>query len=186
MAIKHQVPGAVLIKVGVGTAGALVDLGYSVNGVDIQEKEFIEPVKSDRYGGSGGADVDVQILGLGADISMELSDFDPEVMIRLQSRMPLNTDFNADQGKVPTPGTLMFQSGGIFRLLLQGVLDTAALAATPGIEDTLMTPRNYPFCRVSNVIGYQVGSPYCRPTLRVEAYQGLKNSDVIVWDRDAS
>lgn len=187
MGLQLNVPGAVDVKVGLGTASALVSLGYTVNGVDIQETEFVEDVKSDRYGGASGPSIDVQILGLGATIDMELVEFDPEIFAKLQSRLPLNTTISAAPGKIPTPGTLMWSNGGLFRTMLRGVLDAAAITANPSVDlDTLLTPRNYPFCRVAQAIGYNLGTRHARARIKFEAYQGLVSSDVVLWNRIAT
>lgn len=184
MGVVVNVPGATLIRLGLGSSNALVDFGYSIDGVEIEDTEFVEEVKSDRYGGSRGASIDVQQLGLGAFINMTVVEFDPELFIKLQSRMATNATISANPGRVPTPGTLLFANGGLFRTTLIGTLDAAAIAANGAIDlDTLLTPRNYPFTRVVQAIGYNLGSSHAKAKIRLEAYQGVVSSNVVVWNR---
>lgn len=184
MGVQVNVPGSVLVKVGLGSANALVDLGYTVDGVEIEENEFVEDVKSDRYGGSGGPVIDVQFLGMGAIINLNLVEFDPEVFAKMQSRLATDSTISANPGRVTTPGTLLFAGGGLFRTCLIGTKDAAAIVADGAIDlDKLLTPRNYPFSRVVQAIGYNVGTRHAKARVRIEAYQGLVSSNVVVWNR---
>lgn len=183
MTVSVHVPGSALIKTGTGSSAALESLGYTVDGVDIQEKEFVIDVKSDRYGGSQGPSIDVQLLGLGAELRMELVEIDLEVFVKLQSRLPTKSG-GQTMGVVPTPGCLTFGDGGLFRTLILGTKDAEEIAANGSIDlDTLLTPRNYPFCRVVGAVGYNLGTRHAKASLTIEAYQGLVSTDVVVWNR---
>lgn len=190
MANSVYVPGAALIRTGTGSSLALEDLGYTVDGVEITEKEFGIDVKSDRYGGSQGQNIDYQILGLGAEIKLELVEITLATFLKLQSRMPTNSTFTAAPGKVPYPGTLTFGTadgenggGGLFRTLIIGAKDAILLAATPGSEATMLTPRNYPFCRVKDAIGYNLGTRHAKASVTIEAYMGVVSGNVVCWNR---
>ena len=184
MGVQVNVPGSVQVKVGLGASNALVNLGYTTNGVDIQENEFVEDVKSDRYGGQGGPSIDVQIYGLGATIDMELVEFDPEYFYKLCSRLPTDSTISANAGRSPTPGTLTFGGGGLFRVMLYGYKDNAIVTAAPATDlKTLLTPRNYPFCRVVQAIGFNLGSRHARARVKFEAYQGTVSGNVVLWNR---
>jgi hypothetical protein len=77
------VAGPVEIWVGTGTSEALEFLGWTVNGVSIQERPFIAPVVSDEYGGSAGPPSDYQLMGVQHRISLELSKYQAGVLAKL-------------------------------------------------------------------------------------------------------
>ncbi len=77
------VAGPVEIWVGTGTSEALEFLGWTVNGVSIQERPFVTPIVSDEYGGSGGPPADYQLMGMQHRISLELSKYQSAVLAKL-------------------------------------------------------------------------------------------------------
>lgn len=182
--VKVNVPGAVNVKIsGISGVSGLVSLGYTADGGEISFREFAIDVKSDRYGGEQGPNIEKQYLGMEADIRLVLTEFNAEYIHFLQSRMPGLAASVAAPGKIMTPGTLAFaNSAGLIRCLLQGTLDAAAIvASTPAAE--LLTPINFPFCSVADVVSYNVGTRYARANLTLKAYQGLVSSDVVLYNR---
>ncbi len=181
--VKTNVPGSVQVKIsGISGVSGLVDLGYTVDGVEVSFREFKIDVKSDRYGGESGPNIDKQILGMEADIRLTLVEFNAEYIHILQSRMPGNATVVANPGRIITPGTLGFANGNLIRCLLYGILDQAAVAAAvPAAE--LMTPMNFPFCSVEDVVSYNLGTRHARASLSLKAYQGLVSSNVVLYNR---
>ena len=181
--VKVNVPGAVPVKIsGISGVSGLQNLGYTSDGCEVTINEFMIEVKSDRYGGEQGPAIEKQILGLEAEIRLNLVEFNAEYMRHLESRMPGNSTIVAAPGKIITPGTLGFENGNLIRCLLQGVIDAAAIVASvPAIE--LMSPMNFPFCSVHSAVSYNLGTRYSRANLTLKAYQGLVSSDVVLYNR---
>ena len=184
--VKVNVPGAINVKIsGISGVSGLQSLGYTVDGAEITFREFAIEVKSDRYGGEQGPSIEKQYLGMEADIRLVMTEFNAEYLHHLQSRMPGVAAIVAAPGKIATPGTLAFAGGGLIRCLLQGIMDQAAIAgSTAAIE--LMTPLNFPFCAVSDVVSYNIGTRHARANLTLKAYQGLVSSDTVLYNRATS
>lgn len=181
--VKVNVPGAVNVQIsGISGITGLVNLGYTADGVEVTHHEFKIDVKSDRYGGEQGPKIDKQALGIEAEIRMTLVEFNAEYLSQLMSRLPGNAAIATLPGKVITPGTLAWSNGGLIRCLLYGVLDLAAVTALTAAAE-LMTPRNYPFCEVTDVVGFNLGTRHARANLTLRAVQGVVGSDVVLWNR---
>jgi hypothetical protein len=184
--VKVNVPGSVMVKIaGISGLSGLQDLGYTTDGVEVEEREFSMEVKSDRYGGEQGPAIDKQMFGREALIRLTLVEFNAEYFHWLESRMPGNATIVAAPGQIITPGTLGFAAGNLVRCLLYGVLDLAAVTGgTPATE--LLTPRNYPFCSVVEASSRNLGSRHARANLTLKAYQGLVSGNVVLWNRTAT
>lgn len=184
--VKVNVPGAVPVMIaGINGVSGLVNLGYTSDGCEITINEYAIEVKSDRYGGEQGPPVEKQILGLDADIRLNLVEFNAEYIRYLESRMPGDASIVAAPGKIVTPGTLGFAGGNLIRCMLRGVIDAAAIVAgATAIE--LMSPMNFPFCSVHQAVGYNLGTRYSRANVTLKAYQGLVNTDVVLYNRVTS
>lgn len=126
MAVAINVPFSAAIWVGTGSAGALEQLGYSVNGVTIREMGALLPVHSDAGGGDQPAPPrDFQVLGQVDVITMDLSEYDEAIADKLRALIRGGT-----AGTPPTPGTLLFANSYSTRLVLIST----------------NYPRNYPRC----------------------------------------
>lgn len=115
MAVQVNVSGALLVKTGTGSASALEDLGYSINGVEIQEDVFTGDVPGDQNGGDQGPPIDIQYFGEVHRISIDLSKYDPAVAAKIQSKYKGGT-----AGAIGTPGSLFIGATTYYRLLLTG------------------------------------------------------------------
>lgn len=95
-----------------------VELGYSENGVDVQEETRLVPVVSDETGGQGGNEFDFQNMGERHILRLSMSRWDDPVLSRMKYPWPLSGPIVPGQ---PAPiGSLLFQQGGYFRLIVLG------------------------------------------------------------------
>lgn len=156
MAIGVQVAGKALVKVDTGSANALEDLGYSINGIEISQEPYFSDVPSDENGGDEGPPIDVQYFGEIATIRMELSRWDPAIAAKIDPFL-----YGGTSGTQGTPGSLM--SGFSYRL----VIVTSAL------------PRNFPIAFPSEPIEINKGTKYSRLAITWKAY-GFTNA--AVWN----
>lgn len=120
MAVAVQVAGLVTIQVDTGSSHALETLGYSINGVEIEENIFTLPVHGDEHGGDAGPPIDIQYLGQVDTVRMELSKWDEAVLDKIRSRL-WNSGFTAPlAGQVLSAdiGALFFGGSKFFRLAL--------------------------------------------------------------------
>ncbi len=143
MAMTVVVPGPVLVRSGTGSAGALEDLGYSVNGIDVDEEMRTLDVPGDEHGGEAGIPIEEQYLGEFHILRMELSRFDTAVLAKIGAKLRGGTT-----GTLGTMGTLFGASGSYYRILLLGAAVT----------------RNYLACRP-----LRISAPYGTRYLRVMA-----------------
>jgi hypothetical protein len=148
MALAVIVPGPALVRIDAGAG--LEDLGYSDNGIVIDEEGFFLDVPGDQHGGDDGPPIDVQYLGEIARIRMELTKWDSTVAAKVEARLAGGT-----AGTPGTPGTLMFQDSKTIRLL---------------IASTLL-PRNYPRVFVRGAINCNRGTKYSRFVCEFEAHK---------------
>lgn len=151
MAIAIQVPGATIIKVGTGVAGALESLGYSINGVDITEEMLSEDVPGDQNGGEGGPPLDIQDFGHIARIRMELSSWDFAIAGKCRARLNGTTN-----GVSPTPGVLILANSYHYRLLI-----------LPAVSGDAM---NFPFAVPREPYSLNLGTKFARLVFEWVAY----------------
>lgn len=113
MSIAIQVPGACLIKTDTGSVHALESLGYSIDGVTIEEEMFHEDVPGDQNGGTSGPPIDVQYFGEIHRVRMELSSWDSSVADKILAKL-----YGGTAGVLGAAGSLMGAGGLYYRLLL--------------------------------------------------------------------
>lgn len=89
-----------------------VDLGYTENGIECEEIELTMPVYSDENGGQQGLPFDYQVMGEQIFIPLALTRFDQAVVAKMKRpwSVPLTN------GMMQTPGSLIYQDRGFFRL----------------------------------------------------------------------
>jgi hypothetical protein len=184
--VKFNVPGAVNLKVScLSGLSCLKSLGFTNDGVEVEEREFVIECKTDRYGGEQGPAADVQTLGREAIIRLNLTEFNAEYFHMLEMRMPGHALAASAPGQIIPPGTLKFGAGGLVRCMLYGALDLAAVTAGTAAAE-LLTPRNYPFCEVVDASSRNLGTRYARASLTLKARQGLVSSEVVLWNRTST
>lgn len=113
MTMQVVVAGPVLARTGTGSANALEDLGYSINGVRIFEDVFMGDVPGDQNGGDAGPPIDVQYFGQIDRVELELNKYVPTVVGKIAPRL-----LGGTAGTIGTPGTLISGGSKAFRLLL--------------------------------------------------------------------
>ena len=150
MTIAIQVSGPCLIKLDSGNANALEDLGYSENGVRIEEEQFHSDVPGDQNGGDEGPPIDVQYFGEIHRLRMELSSWDAAVAAKILAKLKGGT-----AGVLGSAGSLMGAGGFYWRLILL----------------TANLPRNYlrAFPR-GQPVELNKGTKYSRLVLNVECH----------------
>lgn len=114
-ALCAVVAGPVQIWVNTGASGALEFLGWSLNGVSIEQIVFQSEVHCDEAGGQPGPPVDYQLYGYQHRISMELAKFQDSVLAKLDPRYNPNT-----AGGSIAVGMLLKCATATFRVLLKG------------------------------------------------------------------
>ena len=78
------VTGPVLVKVNLRDGGGFVNLGYTTEGVQLEETFYTNPIHSDQYGGTAGPEVDRQFMGKSAKISLSLVEYNLAVVKKLR------------------------------------------------------------------------------------------------------
>lgn len=117
MAVSLQVSGTVTVKIGPQECDdlQLAVLGYTANGVRIQEEDFYEEVHSDERGGDVGPPIDLIYHGKRPRVTMELVKWDAAAADKLAARISVTTP---QPGKVYDAGIVMIAGQKAWRLVL--------------------------------------------------------------------
>lgn len=145
MAETINVSGAVTVKVGTGSVGALEVLttGGLRDGSTITIEERSSEVKTDRKGGEAGVPEDWQIFGEIARIRLELTRWDVTISPKIVARRlgkTAGTFLDADRG------SLLVQGGFTFRVLL--------------LATNFPLPMNFTRCKIENAVEINAGTKY--------------------------
>lgn len=139
-------PVAVSIK---PAGGALMDVGYTEQGVDITEQIFSYDVQGDQNGGDQGPPIDIQYMGAVDIVRMTFTKYNQTTMQIIRDRL---------SGTSPdTPGTagvLHFQGTLAYELLLD-----------------CFTPRNYTRVVFREPIETNKGTKHSKLTLIATCYK---------------
>lgn len=111
----------------------LFKLGESTNEINPSREYITETVPGDSQGGTSGAGIEDQALGFRANINLEFSRWDPEVLAMLESVGGLYANGRVLDENV---GALMRRDRS-FRLLLFGLRSTVLI-------------KNFPCCKIAN------------------------------------
>lgn len=161
MAVQVVAFGACALKVDTGTSHALETLGYSDDGVQIEEHGMFYDIPGDQNGGEGGVPIEKQFLGEQHFIRATLTKYDPAIVAKLTARV-----YGGTAGTMATPGTLM--SSNCYRLLLY----TAQVAS-------VSTSRNYLIAIPIDVIAHNRGAKASRYSVSFVCYP---NSSSVIWN----
>lgn len=162
MATAIHVPGPCLVRVDAGAG--LEDLGYTIEGVDVEETAFFGDVPSDLYGGSDGPPCDVQYFGQIATVSIEMSKFDTAVFDKIRAR--LANESVGVHGGTASAGALMIGGSETIRLLLLPV-------------DTSFA-QNFPIAFPRNPITRNVGTKFMRASCDFECHADQATG--VIWN----
>ena len=157
MAISVQFDGPCKISVGTGDDNALEVLGYSIDGVQIQEVSRTADVPGDQNGGTEGPPIDVQFFGQIHEVSFDLSKFDLAILNKLRPVVKGGT-----AGTVSQPGTLL--SGNSFRLLL------APDNVDANGDAVINNPRNYLIAIPREPITINKGTKFTRVRMSFQCH----------------
>lgn len=163
MALAKHVSGACLVKIAVASPwSVLLDLGYSRNGIDVDEEAYFGDVPGDEHGGDAGPPIDIQFFGEIVRVRLELTKFDRAVFDNLRKRVQGST-----LGTMATSGTLMIADGKYCRLCLVSTND----------------PRNFPIAIPRNVISMNEGTRFQTAVCEFECH---KNDSGVLWNTTVS
>jgi hypothetical protein len=151
------VSGPVLVKINLRDSNGFVNLGYTTEGVQMEETFFTNPIHSDQYGGTAGPPVDKQFMGKTARISLSLAEYSMAVVKRMREGQSSVNWTTGAAGTLQNIGGLLSCGKRAFQILLIGAADTAATAADAGAS-TIATNLNYPNCWYSGPVRFPVGS----------------------------
>jgi hypothetical protein len=162
------VSGPALVKINLRDSNGWVNLGYTTEGVQVEETLFTNPIHSDQYGGTAGPPVDKQFMGKSARISLSLVEFSIAVAKRLrESQASLNWTTGVP-GTITNVGGLVTCGKRAFQVLLVGAADAAAVAADAQAI-TLADKLNFPNCWYAGPIRYNVASKNTTLDFDIEA-----------------
>lgn len=162
MAVQPRVAGKTLVKVALPSGGSLSDVGYTRNGPDVSEQPFFLPIPGDENGGDSGPPIDIQYLGEIAQISLEFTTFDADVVESIRAFVA-----GATSGTPATSGTLMFQDDKAARLVLS---NTGA-------------PQNFPRVVFQEPVVRNVGTRFTICRITATAY---KDASGVLWNKTIS
>ena len=114
MGIQLNAGCATLLKIGTGSSDALEELGYSIDGFNLEERVFKEDIHSDENGGTAGPPVDIMIHGQIDVITFDAVRIDPIVAAKVQFVK------GTSAGVVPSSCVLLFGDSKSYRVLLIG------------------------------------------------------------------
>lgn len=117
MAESYNSQGPVAIKVDTGSSNALELLGYSEDGIRIDDQVFRDDMKCDLRGGQQGPLDEAQYFGAIHIVQFTLVKFDQAVLAKVLAHIYAQT-----AGTVAAPGT--FMSANAFRLLLHSTANS--------------------------------------------------------------
>ena len=157
MAITVHALGACKIKVDTGASHALEDLGYSDDGVQVEERGMYHDIPGDQNGGEGGVPIEKQYLGEFHIVRFTLTSFDKLILPKVTTRI-----YGGTAGTMGTPGTLM--SSNCFRLLLW----------TPQVS-AVSTSRNYLVAMPIDSIPHNRGAKATRYSMVFACYPNSTN-----------
>lgn len=174
MAIAIQIPGLCNVSVNTGTSAALEQLGYTIDGVEIEEQVKLLEVFGDQNGGEEGNPIDWQHLGLVDVITLNFTKFDATVAQKCGQRLNPGTSTYGGTiaaGVSPLPGTLLLGTASTYRLLLNPA------AGAPFI-------RNYLLAIPIDPIGHNTGTKHQKRLQRWFAFPPVAGG--VLWNTTTS
>lgn len=163
MAESIHVSGVSRCRTGTGSAGALEDLGVSLDGMEIDLVEFTSPVYTDERGGPEGPPVDEQNFGQIAVITGQLVKMDRAVLAKLRGRI------STTDGTLGVAGILWGVGVKYFRLLITSADE----------------PWNFPTARLLGSTVHRIGTKRTVVNVRFQAI-AFNSGGTLLYDRVAT
>lgn len=138
---------------GVGAYAALMKLGESADFIEPQRRNIVGGVKGDRYGGNEGGDIEKQAFGFSYDIPIEMTRWDPEVLVMMECMGGLFP--GGDIVPLSSVGSLILLNNS-FRLLLYSLIDARFI-------------HNFPCCTMEQPRKFGVGTKHSKLSIMVAA-----------------
>jgi hypothetical protein len=158
------VSGPVLVIVNLRDGNGWVNLGYTSEGVQIEEEFFTNPIHSDQYGGTAGPPVDRQFMGKKAKISLSMVEYSITVVKKMREGQAGFNWSTGAAGELTNIGGLLSCGRRAFQVRLVGQADTAAEAAAvaanaqAGATPLIAVSLNYPNCWYSGPVRFPIGA----------------------------
>ena len=165
MAVVPHVAGSCLVKIDANQGPGLESLGYTVNGAEIEVRQFKSPVHGDQNGGEEGPPIDVQHFGAIHIVRLEFSTWDTATMNKVLAAVA-----NGTAGVMPTPGSLMAGGSLYYRLLLL----------------TANEPINYLRAFPVDEIGINKGSKYSKQRVTFECHANAAGGGGVIYNSTTS
>lgn len=162
------VSGPVLVRVNLRDGSGFVNLGYTTEGVQVEETPFTNPIHSDQYGGTAGPAVDRQFMGKSAKISLSMVEPNMAVAKKLRESQASTNWSTGAAGTLTNIGGLITCGKRAFQILLVGAADTAAIAADAGAA-VLADNLNFPNCWYAGPIRFNLAAKNTTIEFDVEA-----------------
>lgn len=163
--LTYKFDGPTVVKVDTGALNALENLGYSADGIQIEERMFHSDVPVDLNGGPEGPPGDVQFMGSVHIITFRLTKFYDSVLDKITPYL-----YGGTNGQIPDPGSFMSSNG--FRLLLYP--DDYASGSN--------NPRNYPLAFPRGSISFNKGTKYRAVQMTWEAHATVISNELTMWN----
>jgi hypothetical protein len=151
------VSGPVLVKINLRDGNGFVNLGYTTEGVQVEEEFYTNPIHSDQFGGTAGPPVERQFMGKKAKIGLSLVEYSIAVVKKMREGQASTNWSTGAAGTLVNIGGLLSCGKRTFQIQLLGAADVAATAADAGAV-TIATTLNYPNCWYSGPVRFPIGS----------------------------
>lgn len=174
MSLIPHVNGEASIWTGTGAAGALEQLGVSVDGVTFKETLLKEPVMVDTY---FKHPYDYQYSLVELVVTCDLVVWDASVLAKLKGRFAGTT-----QGTYAPAGSLFVQGGGTVRLLIHS---TPSGTGITGVEPCW----NFPQVFLDDDYEVKFGTEHSKYKLKfraMPAQQLSSTNGVVLWNTTCS
>lgn len=144
----------------VADSGALVELGYTRNGVNLNFDHYFLDVPGDEHGGDDGPPIEVQWLGAICRIRCEFTKYDENVYEFMAARVA-SESYGAIGGY--DVGHLMFSNVSTTRVLL--------ISTIGGAQEVI----NFPMTFIRSAIEINHSSKYSSPIIEFEAHKSINS-----------
>lgn len=151
------VSGPVLVKVNLRDGNGFVEVGYTTEGVQVEEHFHTSPIHADVYGGTAGPEVDRQFMGKSARLSLSLPVYNLAVVKKMREGQASTNWAAGNPGTLVNIGGLVTCGNVAFQILLVGAADVAAIVAS-GSATVVAEKLNFPNCWYDGPVRFPLGA----------------------------